>query len=628
MDQIQHWSHEHPLFLRKNHKINDERCGMCDKEIVAPYNYYACDACKFYVHKSCAELPPHINHHPFHPSHPLSLHSHPFYYCDSCHQLFENALTFGCGECYFNMDVECALIPHITCEGREHIQHFLVEVDSKDNITYCFVCHSTDRSGGFYCCTKCKLLLHKSCAALPQKIRHPLHPNHSLLTLCVLCVKCVMKVKGTIRYEDHEHLLCLLEETYTKLAHCDGYDAYCKQPVTSTSTEIDHTRLSILRCSECDFWVHLLCGPLPSTIEYKYHIHPLTLVDSLVDDNSGEYYCDICESERDPRIRVYHCQECQFVAHVHCLISEGDLRDVKLKTVGADFWELPDQLQQFNKLTEEDQPKSSLTFRDLLNNLPQNELRWFRREDFEWETSSDEEENKGKQEVSESNTHQRLLDLGDESIDELLRFSSFTQKDFRNFTSALKRNFDDRKLKIKSSDLAMKIVDVEGYMVPFTLAPVLKILLHKYGDIFRNSNRSQEMKSIAFCFVCKVVKQMHSTMVLNITKDLLQDWYFYLEFASWRVKSDIDFLKAPLEKITRAFFGFQLRKLKVDVPRTINKKIAELQSKIAELQSKIAEQKRKLEACQKFKGTSRKPKFMNECLNEAAQLEWKYASGV
>ncbi|GMN58994.1 hypothetical protein TIFTF001_028085 [Ficus carica] len=94
------------------------------------------------------------------------------------------------------------------------------------------------------------------------------------------------------------------------------------------------------------------------------------------------------------------------------------------------------------------------------------------------------------------------------------------------------------------------------------------------------------------------------------------------------VKSDIDFLEAPLEKITRAFFGFQLRKLKVDVPRTINKKIAELQSKIAELQSKIAEQKRKLEACKKFKGTSRKPNFMNECLNEAARLEWKYASGV
>ena len=92
---------------------------------------------------------------------------------------------------------------------------------------------------------------------------------------------------------------------------------------------------------------------------------------------------------------------------------------MKLKTVGAGFWELPDQLQQFNELTEEDQPKSSLTFRDLLNKLTRYELDLFRA-DFEWETSSDEEENKGKQEVSESNTHQRLLDLGDESIDELL----------------------------------------------------------------------------------------------------------------------------------------------------------------------------------------------------------------
>ncbi|GMN75532.1 hypothetical protein TIFTF001_056623, partial [Ficus carica] len=243
-------------------------------------------------------------------------------------------------------------------------------------------------------------------------------------------------------------------------------------------------------------------------------------------------------------------------------ILKGDLRYVKLKTVGADFWELPDnQLQQFNKLTEEDQPKSSLTFRDLLNKLPGDELDWFR-DDFEWETSTDEEENKGKQEVSESNTHQHLLDLGDESIDELLRFSSFTQEDFRNFTSALEENYYERKLKIKSSDLAMKIVDVEGYMVPFTLAPVLKMLLHKYGDISRNSNRSLEMKSIAFCFVCKVVKQLHSTIVLNITKDLLLDWYFYWGFAStWRVKFDVKFLKAHLERIARAYFGFQLTKL-------------------------------------------------------------------
>ncbi|GMN73361.1 hypothetical protein TIFTF001_056085, partial [Ficus carica] len=73
---------------------------------------------------------------------------------------------------------------------------------------------------------------------------------------------------------------------------------------------------------------------------------------------------------------------------------------------------------------------------------------------------------------------------------------------------------------------------------------------------------------------------MHSTMVLNITKDLLQDWYFYLEFASWRVDFDIDFLEAPLEKITRAFLGFQLRKLEVDVPRIINKKIAEQKHKL------------------------------------------------
>ncbi|GMN21186.1 hypothetical protein TIFTF001_050105 [Ficus carica] len=379
MDQIQLWCHpRHPLFLRKDHEIDNVRCRICHEDIEAPYNYYACDACAYYVHKSCAELPPHINHHPFHPSHPLFLRSPRSNYCDSCHQFFWDALTFSCYKCEFSMDVECAMMPTITCEGREHIQHFThqhpmplivdvndvdvsisltitCDVDFDDEIK-CFVCHSTCSSGVVYGCTKCNHFLHKSCAELPQKVLHPLHPNHSLLNLrvqhswfkcsvchesgdrtltfhcldkccglfCVKCgVKCGVTLKGTIKYEDHEHLLCFLEDTYTKLAHCDGYDAYCKQPLFSDSTETDRAQLSILRCSNlCDFRVHVLCGPLPSTIRYEYHMHPLILLDSLVDDNSGEYCCDICESERDPRIRVYYCQDCKYVAHVHCLISE------------------------------------------------------------------------------------------------------------------------------------------------------------------------------------------------------------------------------------------------------------------------------------------------------------------
>ena len=78
----------------------------------------------------------------------------------------------------------------------------------------------------------------------------------------------------------------------------------------------------MLSCMECNFNLHLLCGPLPRTIKYECHVHSLVLVDSLAEDETAEYYCDICEKERDPRLCAYYCGECEYRAHVNCVISE------------------------------------------------------------------------------------------------------------------------------------------------------------------------------------------------------------------------------------------------------------------------------------------------------------------
>lgn len=66
-EQIQHFGHdkEHPLTLLE---VSDESCRICSKKIRGPR--YACAPCKFYLHKSCAELHPGIQH-PFHPDHVL-----------------------------------------------------------------------------------------------------------------------------------------------------------------------------------------------------------------------------------------------------------------------------------------------------------------------------------------------------------------------------------------------------------------------------------------------------------------------------------------------------------------------------------------------------------------------------
>lgn len=285
--------------------------------------------------------------------------------CVLCHVFFKNigvVPQYKCTACGFIIDVESALTPPIILQGQEYSRHFnhphpmirlvFLEKDDGDEEVdeYCSACNSPC-SGLVYSCIKCKYFLHKSCAQLPLRfITHPLH-KHSFLTqlphstklgtelICSLCYKedcgfffqcgCKFMICGRciletpyIKYEGHEpHFFCLVENVHSKSLECNAYDDFCKLPVASV--ELCSTESTMFRCVDCDnFNLHFLCGPLPRIIKFKYHIHSLILVDSVTEDDSDEYYCDICENERDPRICVYYCQDCKYSAHVHCLKSE------------------------------------------------------------------------------------------------------------------------------------------------------------------------------------------------------------------------------------------------------------------------------------------------------------------
>ena len=179
---------------------------------------------------------------------------------------------------------------------------------------------------------------------------HPFHPHHSLISQSfekyVICSTCNKKdsnlyqcehypeycpfiicrecfgMKPNIEYKGHEHKLCFMKKIDDDV-ECDADDGYCKRGFHAVD-ELDRTACSfILRCVPCNFnIVHLLCGPLPQTIKYEYHMHRLTLTQSVVEDTSGEYVCDACEEKRDGQICVYYCEECKFVSHVHCLIKQ------------------------------------------------------------------------------------------------------------------------------------------------------------------------------------------------------------------------------------------------------------------------------------------------------------------
>jgi hypothetical protein len=69
--EIKHISHKHDLKLIDEQLENDEKCDGCMWPISPPF--YTCTQCRFFLHKSCVELPSKKSH-PLH-QHPLILHT-------------------------------------------------------------------------------------------------------------------------------------------------------------------------------------------------------------------------------------------------------------------------------------------------------------------------------------------------------------------------------------------------------------------------------------------------------------------------------------------------------------------------------------------------------------------------
>ena len=179
------------------------------------------------------------------------------------------------------------------------------------------------------------------------------------------------------------------------------------------------------------------------------------------------------------------------------------------------------------------------------------------------------------------------------------------------------------KLKLTSSDLALKLVHVEGYMIPYTLAPVLETLLIKYGDISAKSEYlTQEFKSFLYFFLCQVLKRMCNTMVVDLTMNLLQEWYYHLTFVKSR-SFEIDFAFSHLDKLICAFLSLQSKRLhEEEIPNVLDKKMTEVWKKMIEMMTQL---EKSLEICKEYRGSSPKSEFMEQCLNEASEMKWKKA---
>ncbi|XP_059436029.1 uncharacterized protein LOC132168948 [Corylus avellana] len=167
--EIEHFSHQHDLKLTEE-LLNKEQCDGCMLPISTSPSpqFYSCAQCRFFLHKSCAELS-RKKRHSLHP-HLLTLFAkapYPFggVSCNVCDRSCEGFI-YHCKECYFDADVQCSLIsdilPH---DGHEH-PLILSRAPVSENCSCC------DNSGRVFKCADCEFTLDVKCATLPHTMRY------------------------------------------------------------------------------------------------------------------------------------------------------------------------------------------------------------------------------------------------------------------------------------------------------------------------------------------------------------------------------------------------------------------------------------------------------------------------
>ncbi|XP_062079872.1 uncharacterized protein LOC133784592 [Humulus lupulus] len=644
---IQHFSHNHLLESihdigrRYNAKII---CNLCELIIDPNQICYACSEfwCVYSLHKACAELPQYLDHalHPDHDHH-LKLKKRSSdnttlcYYCDNSFQSQE-VLAYACNQCALHMHTACATIPVPSLisdnDKDDNAQYFchqlpmkLLERDSSKDQAKCFVCQSVWSNSAYSCSsTSCKNFLHHSCANFQLKIdRHPFHSNHPLTlqfskpqscNLCCktdcrlifrcqnnecnfnLCTKCVVP-KTTVRCQSHDHSLYFVDEAFFKSVCHACQKSYTQWSDHLVPEEVNLTQAFLFRCMECDFSLHFLCGPLPSIIKFDYHIHSLTLVDHYTSkyDHYDEFYCDICEKERNPNFRVYCCNDCDYVAHIHCLLSEimkvikEDSNDVKLMSLGESRW-----TDQFID-TETDDKAREVTLGELLSNTLTDQDSAMLNHPFTFGSSSEDKTfveqyyNFVRREINPPLFDHQLRSI--ENIYKINQFPSFGSDDFKSFFWELLCYRPREGLKLDEKYLRQKVVDIKGYKVPVTLAPILNTLLHQYteSDLFgaRVSSWTPGMKSVLATMFCVVCDQMCRTKIEDVTKDVLQNWVFYLNAIAGARYTNYIILYTFIGRVIERFFYFEAVRYERDNKEKLKLRITELEAEMKQCKEKL-----------------------------------------
>ncbi|XP_059434281.1 uncharacterized protein LOC132167352 [Corylus avellana] len=597
MEIVTHFGHKHMLSLSEK-KIEDwVKCDGCNEYCNIGGRIYSCSesGCRFNLEESCAKLPQELHNPLLHP-HPLSLVpvQYDYLYCCACGKRCWGC-AFRCYECNVILDVKCAFLRRAIEEGEEeavgthhfsHPDHPLLLFENmpahRINCRVCGLWGNYCSDPKTYGCLPCGFFLHPSCFKLPQEIFHPFHPYHPLtlkppqnsredvVVRCNACRndiqyrrevaydcewencrfrlhrECISVIMPSITYQGHDHLLQFnhnirKNNQFYKL-NCSACHSICESYGFS--------------CLYCDFNLHHTCGPLPYTIQHKSHvIHPLILTTSPLEDEEDcepdEFYCDACEEQRvDPFLPIYYCKECRFVAEISCVISEvvsslnGEYGDVELRNPLGQFGKVvtKDAAKEMMQKKDQKQLEPTLTWGNYLGTLSEDEKK-------EKHLLTDRIKETINAEKIEAYDHEEIF--SDKAYIQFMKF--LNHSGFSNNKFCYPWDLSDHENK-------EAVVNVRDYMTTRKLAPILNHLLSNHGDIGAQSTLSTpKFKSLFVCMLCKCIDHMRNTMVVNITHDILLDWWTCLKILQLE-GFQIDFAFDRLKRVTHAYFGLYVEK--------------------------------------------------------------------
>ncbi|KAL3737937.1 hypothetical protein ACJRO7_019459 [Eucalyptus globulus] len=636
---IPHFSHGHPLKLID--KELNTKCLACNKQRLDSGLIYGCKKCRVWLHKSCAELPQKIEHF-FHKDcqgH-LSLVARPTLEpmlkkakCRACHKECQG-FRFLCELCGFELDVECALMPSIIPEGIQtkcfsgHGHPLqLRQINGDATVRWCSVCENRC-VGATYECSLCEFFVHESCTELTPVIfqpSHPFHPKHKLELrikdrfTCKACLKessgftydcrtcpffslhvgCA-NLKPKIQFDAHEHYLCFFDSLYAKVK-CNG----CRGEIVPCSGKKNkgerESKEEVVRCVHCDYNRHLLCSPLPCKIKSENHKHDIQLEDKFLEDNSGIYYCDACERKRHPEESVYRCTQarCPYVAHFDCMKSEvtcllkGEQKDVELRTLGT---RISGKLMSEDQEITEFEPHGSTDVRREMGTkvVPplENLLDAFL------------EEEQMKFPGAFHILTEEMCGLGLKSFweplkaeDGIPKASPFSHQAFSQFRNMLEPETENSHFSMTFFENEV-LLDVEEFMVVQSLAPVLKSLLEKHGDISAGSRLSSNLKNLIFTMLCGAIRSMSSTKVDHpFFETLFYNWWNHVTMAK-HAGFETQFFLGHLDKILRARFAFRADKVQEEKLKELDGQAEKCQASLKEWTVKAAEL---TDACRQYR---------------------------